>query len=72
MDWDYDLLSAPERAVLQRLSVFAGGWTLEAAEAICAGEGVDATEVCRPRRSPSWTSHWSWPMSAVRRRATGY
>jgi predicted ATPase/DNA-binding SARP family transcriptional activator len=32
IDWSYDLLSDPERALLQRLSVFAGGWILEAAE----------------------------------------
>ena len=34
IDWSYGLLSAPERSVLRRLAVFAGGWTLEAAEAI--------------------------------------
>ena len=45
VDWSYNLLSAPERILLQRLSVFAGGWTLEAAEAICAGQGVNKTEV---------------------------
>ena len=37
IDWSYDLLSEAERALLQRLSVFAGGWNLEAAEMICAG-----------------------------------
>jgi non-specific serine/threonine protein kinase len=34
IDWSYDLLSEDERALLRRLSVFAGGWTFEAAEAI--------------------------------------
>lgn len=35
IDWSYALLSQPERLLLQRLSVFAGGWTLEAAEQVC-------------------------------------
>jgi tetratricopeptide (TPR) repeat protein len=38
IDWSYDLLSDPERRLLQRLAVFVGGWTLEAAEAICGDE----------------------------------
>jgi predicted ATPase/class 3 adenylate cyclase len=45
IDWSYDLLSDRERQVLQRLSVFAGGWTLEAAERVCAGDGVAEQEV---------------------------
>ena len=45
IDWSFDLLSEPERATWRRLSVFAGGFTLEAAEAICAGEEVDESEV---------------------------
>jgi len=35
IDWSYDLLSEDERALLRRLSVFAGGWTFDAAETIC-------------------------------------
>ena len=45
IDWSYDLLSDAERALLQRLSVFAGGWTLEAAEMICTGEGIEPDDV---------------------------
>jgi len=40
IDWSYDLLSEDERALLRRLSVFAGGWTFEAAETICNNEDV--------------------------------
>jgi len=45
IDWSYDLLREPERLFLQRLSVFAGGWTLAAAEYVCAGDGVECTDV---------------------------
>lgn len=45
MDWSYNLLSQSERILLQRLSVFAGGWTLEAAEEICAGEEIQSFDV---------------------------
>jgi predicted ATPase/DNA-binding SARP family transcriptional activator len=43
--WSYDLLSEPEQKLLGRLSVFVGGWTLEAAEAVGAGSGIEEDEV---------------------------
>ncbi len=45
LDWSYELLTIPEQVLLRRLSVFTGGWTLEAAEAICAGEPIGNWEV---------------------------
>ncbi len=45
IDWSYDLLPAPERLLFQRLSVFAGGWTLDAVEVIGSGSEVDSSEV---------------------------
>jgi predicted ATPase/class 3 adenylate cyclase/DNA-binding CsgD family transcriptional regulator len=45
IDWSYDLLSPQERSVFDRLSVFAGGWTLEAAEAVAAGGDVTESQV---------------------------
>ncbi len=45
LDWSYTLLSEPERRVLQRLSIFASGIALEAAEAVCICECVQPDEV---------------------------
>ncbi len=41
LDWSHELLSGPERTLLRRLSVFAGGFALEAAEAVGRGEGPE-------------------------------
>ncbi len=35
IDWSYDLLTYQERKLFERLSIFSGGWTIEAAEAVC-------------------------------------
>jgi non-specific serine/threonine protein kinase len=45
IDWSFDLLSARERLLLERLAVFAGGWTLEAVETVCAGGDIQPSEV---------------------------
>ncbi|MER7534613.1 BTAD domain-containing putative transcriptional regulator [Streptomyces sp. NPDC097704] len=49
VDWSWDLLDGPERAVLRRLAVFTGGCDLEAAEAVCASGEVDPTRPVRDR-----------------------
>ena len=44
VDWSWDLLDEPERALLRRLAVFSGGATLDAAEAVCTGGPVAALD----------------------------
>ena len=45
VDWSHDLLSERERVLLRRLAIFAGGWTLEAAEYVCANDELAPTDV---------------------------
>jgi predicted ATPase/class 3 adenylate cyclase len=45
IDWSYELLSEPERATLRSASVFAGGFSLAAAESVCSREGIAPDEV---------------------------
>ncbi|MFF0018924.1 BTAD domain-containing putative transcriptional regulator [Streptomyces sp. NPDC005374] len=41
VDWSWELLDEPERTLLREVSVFAGGWDLEAAEAVCTGPAAE-------------------------------
>jgi DNA-binding CsgD family transcriptional regulator/tetratricopeptide (TPR) repeat protein len=45
IDWSYTLLTPEERILLRRLAVFTAGCTLDIAEAVCAGEGIEASGV---------------------------
>jgi predicted ATPase/class 3 adenylate cyclase len=45
VDWSHDLLSSEERTLIRRLSVFAGGWDLEAAEEVAAGGEIRAEDL---------------------------
>jgi predicted ATPase/class 3 adenylate cyclase len=45
IDWSYDLLAAGDRTLLGRCAVFVGGWTLEAATAVCSGDGIEERDV---------------------------
>ena len=45
VDWSFSLLAPEERSFIQRLSVFTGGWTVDAARAVCCDEGIAESDV---------------------------
>src|SRR5215218_9963332 len=62
--WSHDLLAQPEKILFRRLSVFVGGWTLEAAEAVSAvdgGESVDTFQGMANLIDQSLVDEWPTP-----------
>jgi predicted ATPase len=45
IEWSDDLLTEKERILFRRLAVFMGGWTLEAAEEVCSGNGIESSDI---------------------------
>jgi pimeloyl-ACP methyl ester carboxylesterase len=45
VQWSHQLLTEPQQVLFRRLSVFRGGWSADAAERVCAGGGIDRSEV---------------------------
>jgi len=45
IDWSYDLLTPQEQMLFRRAAIFAGGFSLDAATAVCAGEGLDEIDI---------------------------
>jgi len=71
LDWSYALLSEAEQQALSRLSVFAGGWTLEAAQAVCADDGIKPTMYWTCSLSSPTNRSSSSSVSKARKHATG-
>ena len=53
-DWSYALLDDPEQTLLLRLAVFVGGWTLDAADAVCLDSPPDEQEHDNLRAALRW------------------
>ena len=71
--WSHDLLAPAEQALFARLAVFAGGWTLEAAEAGCGGAPAAGAEppVTDSTCWTGWPRWWTRAWCASRRRGAG-
>ena len=69
IDWSHDLLGEQEQVLLRRLSVFAGGWTLETGGGGVLGLGHRARRLCWTCSRSSWTSRWPGGRAHTRWRA---
>ncbi|HEY3842020.1 MAG TPA: LuxR C-terminal-related transcriptional regulator [Acidimicrobiales bacterium] len=45
VDWSYQLLSDAERLLFRRLGIFIGGWSLDAVETVCTGDGLNRRDI---------------------------
>jgi predicted ATPase len=63
LDWSYKLLEAGDQLLFDRLAVFAGGWTVEAATSVCAGTRMNGHDVL-PSRAPRRCATGSWSQCA--------
>lgn len=68
IDWSYSLLSEPERILFRRLSVFAGGWTFDTAEGVCAD---DATAGLPPAQGQTQSHNFGTAPKRVEAAALG-
>src|SRR5207247_3695684 len=64
VEWSHHLLTPAEQVLFRRLSVFAGGWTLESAERVCADDDLRSPDVL-DRKSTRLNSSHEWISYAV-------
>jgi predicted ATPase/Tfp pilus assembly protein PilF len=65
IEWSHDLLSPDEQCLFARLSVFAGGWTLEAAEPVC-GAGLDMLQSLVDKSLVRHAEERFWMLETIR------